>query len=993
MNTSYYILEDDQPWTTARCNRLLRPISSRLATLRKELEKSRFRASEISNTLGITAKVASSQTQTTKERKPRGFEKRTDPDWVPCGKLGTGAGRKRTYGGRAGQSTASSKSNPMKPPVGRPGEVSVPTPFISRSLGRLQDSPQTQGSPLQHAGKRRKPFFIKQSDDFKAFKKGMEARRYAEINGLLEAYRNLLQATRPGHEKSRKGTRSLMSTCLRQVPTYIALEEYWAAEDEDEEDDTRDLPNEIYTELENRGACSGQGWRPLKEIVQAHATALLCDAIEDGLLDIGKLLGFYKLCQSARAWDELEKLLGSFLVALKPLSPPTSVQANLFSDQTSCYMWMVEDFVTGTGRHQFLYDTMEYMLAQDLLPVEWLATECMRPIWSRVIRVLSDRNHRNHANAARLLETAISVGAGLSADDVFEDGDVEIVTKQAKLSSKAAIRDALNNTFSSLLTLLSGITLVSNTRAEESDEGTVQSVTWILDSLVIGLLRRKNIRSDLELLDPELENMETFARRALWCTGAAFLVHLGGCQLGKHMISIDTSAIVSSFNWIIRNYSAADLDVSSILESLPTFISSTAQCSGKAWGDDGFDQLQRLVHALLSTHGARLRHPSWNLKRIALDSCLEFAQTTKIGEHFAYARKIEKSLTKLGQHLTTRSPEKAIASPTTSNGFRWEEGIGEWVACTPFLKKEIKQLPQKSKSTRAFELPPTPLNSQSEGESLLLNNDTTLVEDHEDLPDYVESLPGSPAPSLPRESSPPLQSSPTKPVERRKNPKRTSLFLEIVVPVSKKTRLSPPESGSSGQASQLNLMSEAHMAFTPCHNPPQRPQWKSTRTTTNPMLLQTTRIAERSLTLDCRPLTRQLRGRRQRSSYTETESDSNSKETLSDHQVATTVRDRRGNARVLVVIPANERRINSLFLSNSISKAKVQSDEDELYVSNSSAHNHKENKPPVRKSKRTTASMVQKSAPQRSPSRRVWEKKQASLMDLVDLSEDELSFA
>jgi hypothetical protein len=86
---------DDQPWIASRCMRLLRPITSRLTTLRKEHENQEAIAREARI---ATVAVAKANTTTVKARKPRGFDKVRDPDWVPGARPVAGA--KRTYGGR-----------------------------------------------------------------------------------------------------------------------------------------------------------------------------------------------------------------------------------------------------------------------------------------------------------------------------------------------------------------------------------------------------------------------------------------------------------------------------------------------------------------------------------------------------------------------------------------------------------------------------------------------------------------------------------------------------------------------------------------------------------------------------------------------------------------------------------------------------------------------------------------------------------------------------
>jgi hypothetical protein len=782
-------LDDDLQWTTSRCNRLLRHITSPLAALRKEQDKRQKAAGELRtiSTLFATKTTPSKAilfSQLASARKPRGFEKRRDPDWVPGAKP---TGVKKTYGGRVTKNlTAKQRSDPGFKNVGRPGEIAF-TPLVARTGGQFQDSPQLQSSPLGPPSKRKGPLIAKV--DQLRIKKHMPHDTGKQVEGLLKGYANLLSATAVGEKKRWKGTRSLMSACLRQMPAFIELEEHFANVDQEDDgnDAERDVANEIYGELEDKfEMVPGQGWRSLKSIVRAHGTSLLCNAFADGILKVETLHIVVSHCYDASAWDEAEKFLRAYLPALKPLLMPVNPESNLFDQHRSIYMWMTKNFADRTGRSRFLYDVLEHSISQELLPLEWLATDCMRPLWHKLVRTLSDGDPRTLTNAFRFLETTISVGIGLSNNNLVEDDEVDIMPKQVKPSARHELRQALDTTFLSLLTVLSSVALVNRSRADSSSDAIAQRVTSVLDSILIGLLGRNNVQSDLDSLEPTPEDMETFTHRALWTMSASFLVHLGGCHLDRRMVSLQMPTLVGAINWVASNYSSKNIGISSAIASLPGFISSTARCSGKAWQDDGFDQLQRLTDTLLSLTGLRLPHKLWNMKRLALESCLEFAQSTNNAEHMAYARQIEKSMSEKGRVVLANTPHKND-SPSAGGGFRWEEGIGEWVSCTPFVKQGVKHLPKKP--MRALELLPTPTTSEDEKEGSLQAS-----------PDMEDALSGPLKENFMLDQNTydqdtydhedePSRSSPVKVLSR----KRRSTSPMVVIPV-KRMRITPPVS-------------------------------------------------------------------------------------------------------------------------------------------------------------------------------------------------------
>lgn len=735
---------DDFTWNTTRCNRLLRPLQTKLAKLRKEIDRTKNspedrRSSAAAFALKASSRKSANASQTA--RKPRGLEKRKDPDWMPD--AGSGGASKKTYGGRGVKKPASRVSASDA----RPGAIAF-TPLVARTGSRLQDSPNLQDSPLRQRHKYRGPLLAKAT--VQELKTHMPAEIGKLVKNLSESYANLLQATSAGDDKRWNGTRSLFGVCLRKLPQYIQLEEHFAAldkEDESEDEDT-DVSQEVYSYLEQLyEILPGQGWRGFKQVVRAHGTKLLCDAFEDQILGLETLHLLVVHCISASAWDEAEKFLESFLPCLKPLLMPNTLYANLFDEQRSLYMWMVKDFVARTGRYRFLYDHLEYMISQELLPLEWLATECMRPVWDRLVRSLTDGDQRSSASAFRFLETAIFAGIGLPDESLFEIGEIDICARQYKPSARQEFRDALDTTFSSLLTVFSSIAFINQCREEPAGQTAVRRVVWALDTIVIDLLKRKDIQDDLALLGPLEDHIQLFAQRAVWAIFASFIVHLEGCQQNTDLLSLDTATTGHAIAWVITQYSSKNINSSELLATLPSFVSAAARGTGRVWHDDGFDQIRRLVQGMLSIPGIRLPHRLWTMKRLALESVIDFAQHTNEAHHMAYVQEVEQSMRMKGHVVIAPTPQKND-SPSAVGGFRWEEGIGEWVACTPFTRDSTKPVSRRpvpvlqllpspeatddegncgNKSTKSICLPPTPSHEVSRWEALAEDED---ADDH-----------------------------------------------------------------------------------------------------------------------------------------------------------------------------------------------------------------------------------------------------------------------
>lgn len=768
--------DEGLPWNVSRCNRLLRPLSSKLTKLRKELERSRSTTQELRTTSSAFATKHTPQKTTNFTRpanKPRGFDKARDPDWRPGAK-----GTKRTYGGRKAKGTyAPVVCNPDAHHVARPGEIAF-TPLIARMGRQMMDSPLAQGSPLKKYTKHRGPL-VAPIDRTESLGAQLPADVKKLMMGMLEAYANILNAT---HEKKvRKGTSSLMSACLRKLPAYIELEEHFAELDqmeEEEEMEDRDIANEVYEHLETQfEQRRGQGWRPFRQVVRAHATALLCRAVTDEVLALDSLVYFHNHCLAAGAFDEAEELLIAALPALEPLPMPLNVRADLFGEK-SLYMSTVKSFVDRSGRFRFLYELLEHMVAHELLGLEWLATAHMRPVWDRLVRTITEGDCRTLASCSRFIETCMLAGMGLPDERLLLDESTGSVARHFVPSAKEDLRQALNTTYSSLFTVLCSISLVNSGRDEAAGKAITKRVNWTLDAVANALASHSDINTEIRLLEASSEDLQVFAQRACWAIFSPFLVRLGQDVSDDCTTRMSTVGLMRQLGDTVYQYSSNGPNSSSILASIPLLVSATARGTGRIWQDDGFAQLKRLVQAMTSLSGHRLPHKLWTLKRVALESATEFANDTDDSEHLKYAHEMEKQMRTSGRLVLVPTPRKAD-TPTTAagGGFRWEDGIGEWVACTPFVKQN--SIHPLQKPVRPLELLPTPVQSEDEERM-----DFVQDSDHESCAEAICP------------SSPMLQSSPIKRKSRLSTPslgKRTRASSPFVLIPAKRVQITPPD--------------------------------------------------------------------------------------------------------------------------------------------------------------------------------------------------------
>lgn len=793
--------DEELPWTVSRCNRLLRPLSSKLATLRKELERPRSAFQEARATSSAFATKHTPQKTTNYTRpanKPRGFEKASDPDWRP------GACRaKKTYGGRKAKGPSGPRScGADVQHAARPGEIAF-TPLLARMVRQTMDSPLAQSSPLKKYTKRQGPL-VAVNDRTERPGAHVPANIKKHMDGLRCAYANIMIRTQETkvaiqekkpliHEESmsrpepthRKGTSSLMSACLRKLPAYIELEEHFAELDQMEEDgevEDRDIANEVYEFLENRfEQRQGQGWRHFRQVLRAQATSLLCRAFADGVIESEYMFDFFHYCLQSSAFDEAEQLLIAALPAVEPLPIPLSVSDELFGGKSQ-YLRQVKVFVDRSRRYRFLYDVLDHMVAHELLPLEWLATTRMCQLWDRLVHTIITSDNAALASCSRFIETCVLAGMGLPDERLLLD-DTGSVARRFVPSSREDLRQALNTTYSSLFTLLCSMSLVHSERDDIHGQSLViaKNINWTLDAIAIALASRSNVDGELRILGANSEDLQLFAQRACWAIFSPFLIRLDGSSKDctRH---VSTQSLMRELGNVVQQYSMNGANSSSVLASLPLLASATAQRTGRIRQNDGFDQLRCVVQAMAKKcYYHRLPHKLWTLKRVALETATEFADFTDDSEHLKYADEVEKEMRASGRLVIMPTPRKADKVSTAAiNGYRWEDGIAEWVSCTPVtLLRSSRPRGLPKREIRSLDLLPSPAQSEDEEGA-----DFVQDSDHESCAD----------PILP--SSPILQSSFVKRRSQLPTPtssgKRTRASSPSVVVPAKRARTTPP---------------------------------------------------------------------------------------------------------------------------------------------------------------------------------------------------------
>ncbi|KJX99711.1 hypothetical protein TI39_contig353g00002 [Zymoseptoria brevis] len=294
---------EDIPWTAARCNRLLRTITSRTTALRRLLDT-------CARNDGNTAKR-----NPLREKREDEHWSTTDPVWLPDGKRKAPG---RTYAAKPKLDKNAAQKTSLK--VTSTG-LTFPSPFVRR-IGCSNPLDYT-GSPV--AALRERPPPAQRSRQL-AMKP--ESRITEANQGLVTAFTCLLAVTSQRKPPRIAGASSLMSMCLRQVPAYIELNEEFESGEA--------LTSEIFSYLEQFGVREDGGWSGLREVVRSQAVHIIRAAFVEGVVLKGTISQLIDVCGEQSAILEGFQLLQTWLETTEPLSSAHSGALSAFGRQHQC---------------------------------------------------------------------------------------------------------------------------------------------------------------------------------------------------------------------------------------------------------------------------------------------------------------------------------------------------------------------------------------------------------------------------------------------------------------------------------------------------------------------------------------------------------------------------------------------------------------------------------------------------------------------------------
>jgi len=723
----------EKPWTTARCNRLIRHLNSNIVSLRKLKE---IGSSELKVSQPDSVGIPSTRTATRPKRvwsKEIAEDSRRIVASLNSGTPLPGASMAKTIVSELDAPEPSSTDEETDPWSDVLGEERarkrLQTTYSSRktitytAYVRYRTQVPNQRHPhedtlaLSGQGVPRKPLLDEQRRivNYKAnpiveifnpdsilpghFRSRMKslsrefgelAKRLLPINwrlfeGIHEHLDALLRATSLD-PALKNGPSSLFATCLKQITKYIKEEELRISEEDP--DHKSDAATTVFGELEALSTSSRPGWEPLKDVVRAHGIRLLTDAVEESLISLPLARGLVILCLHRQAYDEAQVIVKSMLRMMKPLSKPNSINNKIFAfgHSIALHTMALLHGSAGSDSLGFTYQQLAMLFRSGILPIEWVACRDLVDLWNGVVISIT-QEAADAAEATNLLQTIVSLMYG---DFGEPSEEIELLRIGEDRPMQKRSEEAVGSSSSSEILLNSSgrKASVDELEASEIHSRAARTITNILTVFSAIEILQKPQWSIIRNVGIEAQKAQEFAVRNLTRMGTPTLdwIQMGLTILAFNLVQAQIGKGFQGF----PEGNCIHLDAhyavhTEFFTSAGLLVCNVARCCGKAVAQGPFSYLQTLLKGLDSMSSSLDKAIRKVYDGISVAAAFEFAEWTGQPKHLEWASALERTVDSGIPGQPLRTPHKTPSNHPRSkrDGYRWEDGICEWVAMTP----------------------------------------------------------------------------------------------------------------------------------------------------------------------------------------------------------------------------------------------------------------------------------------------------------------------
>ncbi|KAF9775773.1 hypothetical protein IL306_006084 [Fusarium sp. DS 682] len=622
--------QDVQPWTAARCQRLLRQLQCRLVTLRKLVNEARLPAAT------TRAKRRNTENESTKPSKRARY----------------------TYGGRrTSQAQSKSDASPVSTPprafrtlasmkIERSppgaGRIEFTTPVMRKF--RDNSTPETSPTGPKSTTTDSKSL-VTELQSLRRIVSDSEYRIYDAIfswlHGLLISTESLPQATHP---------KSLLGMCLRRIPDAIAVIEEWDRQTAAEEGKTFKWQSskasaDLYEQLEGFGT-TNLGWKSLKIVVRAHALCLLATAAAEGLFEPPFVRLLADLCLSLDCKTEAARLVSSLRL---PLAAPRGASSTLIESSTVQPLGTIVRSLQGRGIIGPSWDCLSDLINTKKLSLTWLTSRAFQSVWMRGIEILL-HSRKPAPSVVEFMCIALN-------QLLLENGKKQETEQHSE-----------DQTLISVLAAMTAATWTLGSKLSDKEPWKVQALRRLLFTLEMCVTQQRTRRG--------ASRSNGFLTLVLARFLATSLIDKKvGSSSARNLAIYDCVKPLTA-----RNGSPTQHQYRQTL----LLACSVAQYRGQACGLACHDVLSE-IRTLLTELGL----PDWFQDGLVSDGAFVLAQKTKDLRDVAFAERF------------STAGKGTLETSTMFSGWRWEEGIGEWVLPSPGRERrsELRQQDQSRDGT------------------------------------------------------------------------------------------------------------------------------------------------------------------------------------------------------------------------------------------------------------------------------------------------------
>jgi hypothetical protein len=430
--------------------------------------------------------------------------------------------------------------------------------------------------------------------------------------------------------------KSLLAMCLRKVPDYIAEQEVWEQRESESSFTDLDVSSELYWDLESTYGTAKYGWKHLSVVVQSHGIKMVKEAIMEGLIDRPFALLLARVCDQAKAFSDRGQLLEATL-----MHPEVDVKnAGYFRFQTA--VDRLSSISPPKWTKPFETTLMTELLARRLVPSSWILTPRFGNLWSDAVTDMTTKcpNHGTMGYIAFSIEIL---------------GTFTAASERSTAEARQGYIDALS--VLATMSIMGQNTLTTGLSPE-------------IRSRITNICRRAEIALRTCLANIK-DATDIKIRRNAYLLQLALFFAKGFLALPTP----DDDILLANF-WPVLKMRPALSD--QLYGGALALISTIARsCRRRPTDKRPQDYLAQLLDKLEQACPKTI-----SLRKMRIEASFYLAELTGDVADYIYAERLALK-TEEDINRTTKTPMKDRAFA----GFRWDEGISEWITATPLVTR------------------------------------------------------------------------------------------------------------------------------------------------------------------------------------------------------------------------------------------------------------------------------------------------------------------